>query len=104
MDKLAGVSLGDYFTRPLAALPDFLPTAQKYMGMPENGYDKPFFMGHGVNDTDVPFASTAAYVAKLEANRQPVTFKTYLSDHSGTMVQSQADTIPFVQALFADGS
>lgn len=103
-DKLEGVSLGDYFTEPVMSLPNFLPTVVDYLGMPEDGYDKPFFMAHGILDVDVPFASTAAYVAKLEANGQPVTFKTYNNDHSGTMTESQPDTIPFVRDRFAAGS
>lgn len=99
---LEGVSLGDYFTQPVALLPDFLPTVRDYMGMPEDGFDRPFFLGHGVLDTDVPFATTEAYVDVLLANGEPVTFKAYANDHSGTMVESQSETIPFVNALFAD--
>jgi len=40
-------------------------------------------------------------VAKLKANHQPVTFKTYDSDHSGTLLLSQKDSHPFVRRLFA---
>jgi pimeloyl-ACP methyl ester carboxylesterase len=99
--QLTGVNIGDYFTRALATLPNWKATIDSYMKMPESGFDKPFFMGHGVEDTDVPYAPTAAYVGRLKVNRQPVTFKTYLADHSGTLVQSQKDAIPFVRALFA---
>lgn len=99
---LEGVSLGDYFTQPVALLPNFLPTVRGYMGMPEDGFDRPFFLGHGVRDTDVPFATTEAYVDVLLANDEPVTFKAYVNDHSGTMTESQRDTIPFVNELFAD--
>lgn len=96
-----GVNVGDYFTRPLATLPGWKPKIDDYMAMPESGFDRPFFMGHGVQDTDVPYPVTAAYASKLQANGQPVTFKTYNADHSETLVQSQQDTIPFVRALFA---
>lgn len=98
---LEGVSLGDYFTRPVALLPDFLPTVRDYMGMPEDGFDRRLFLGHGVADVDVPFARSEAYVDVLLANGEPVTFKAYANDHSGTMTESQPDTIPFVRALFA---
>ncbi|WP_439030986.1 lipase family protein [Gordonia terrae] len=100
-DRLRGVSLGDFFSAPLTGLPGFAATLARYMGMPENGFDKPFFMGHGLFDTDVPYPTTAAYVAALTANRQPVTFRTYQSDHSGTLIRSQADAIPFLGRLFA---
>ena len=100
-NELNGVNIGDYFTRPLASLPNWQQTIDDYLAMPESGFDKPFFMGHGLFDTDVPYPLTAAYVAKLKANGQPVTFKTYASDHSGALIASQADTHPFVRALFA---
>ena len=64
--------------------------------MPESGFDRPFFIGHGLIDTDVPYPTTALYVAALQANGEPVTFKTYPADHSGALIQSQRDTIPFV--------
>lgn len=99
-EQLEGVSLGDYFTAPLTSLPNFASTLSEYMAMPENGYDKPFFMGHGLVDLDVPYPTTAAFVARLVANGQPVTFKTYGGDHSGTLIESQADTMPFVDGLF----
>lgn len=99
-EQLEGVKVGDFFTAPLTSLPNFTAVLDDYMAMPEAGFDKPFFMGHGLRDTDVPFPTTAAYVARLTANGQPVTFRPYDADHSGTLVQSQADTIPFVAGLF----
>ena len=98
--QLDGVTIGDFFTAPLTGLPNFTAVLDDYMAMPETGFDKPFFMGNGLQDIDVPFPTTAAYVARLTANGQPVTFGAYNSDHSGAFVQSQADTIPFVANLF----
>lgn len=98
--QLEGVKVGDFFTAPLTSLPNFTAVLDDYMAMPEAGFDKPFFMGHGLRDTDVPFPTTAAYVARLTANGQRVTFRPYDADHSGALVQSQADTIPFVAGLF----
>ena len=99
-EQMKNVAIGSMLSAPLSTLPNWRPTVDAYMKMPESGYDKPFFMGHGALDTDVPYASTAAYVAALKANDQPVTFKTYTADHSGTLLQSQADAAPFVKALF----
>ncbi|MGB6071130.1 MAG: lipase family protein [Rhodococcus sp. (in: high G+C Gram-positive bacteria)] len=98
--QLDGVTIGDFFTAPLTGLPNFTAVLDDYMAMPETGFDKPFFMGNGVQDIDVPFPTTAAYVARLTANGEPVTFRVYNTDHSGAFVQSQADTIPFVAQLF----
>jgi hypothetical protein len=98
--QLDGVTIGDFFTAPLTGLPNFTAVLDDYMAMPETGFDKPFFMGNGLLDIDVPFPTTAAYVARLAANGQPVTFRAYDTDHSGAFVQSQADTIPFVANLF----
>ena len=82
---------------------DVSATVEGYMGMPESGFDTPFFMGHGIKDVDVPFVLSKPYVVKLRANRQPLTFKSYDADHSGTLLASQRDTHPFVRGLFAHG-
>jgi len=96
-EKMDGVAVGSFFSAPMATLPDVYATLKDYMGMPESGFDTPFFMGHGAADTDVPYAQTARYAAVLQANGEPVVFKTYPTDHSGTMQASLADTIPFVK-------
>jgi pimeloyl-ACP methyl ester carboxylesterase len=99
--SLEGVNFGQWFSKALAGLPNFTRTLSDYMAMPEKGFDKPFFMGHGTKDTDVPYGLTAAYVRTLKANKQPVRFKSYESDHSGTLIASQKDTKPFVRKLFS---
>jgi Secretory lipase len=98
---LEGVSIGGLFTGPLSGLPNFSATITRYMAMPEKGFDKPFFMGHGLKDADVPYSLTEPFVHELEANDQPLTFKSYDNDHSGTLLESQKDTHPFVRELFA---
>ena len=95
--------MSDFFTRSVGSLPNFVKTVNRYMAMPEKGFDKPFFMGHGTKDTDVPYALTEKYVEELKANHQPLTFKKYNSDHSGTLLLSQKDTHPFVRKLFRRG-
>lgn len=96
---VAGANLGDWFTKPVASLPHFARTVDAYMAMPTSGFDKPFFMANGLLDTDVPIAVTLPYVAQLELGRQPVTFHTYPTDHSGTMKASLKDSIPFAARL-----
>jgi hypothetical protein len=100
---LEEVAVGDFFTGPLSGLPSFSATITRYMAMPEKGFDKPFFMGHGLKDMDVPYSLTEPYVEKLTANDQPLVFKSYDADHSGTLLASQKDTHPFVRELFAAG-
>lgn len=100
-ESLKNTSLGDYFTRPLATMPGFRSTIDAYMAMPESGYHEPFFMGHGLVDTDVPFPLNAAYAGILEINRQPLTYKVYPADHFDTLFAAEADTHPFVRRLFA---
>jgi hypothetical protein len=94
---MEGVAVGEFFSAPMASLPDIYPTLKDYMGMPETGFDTPFFIAHGIADIDVPYAQTARYAEVLTANGEPVTFKSYPTDHSGTMQESLADTIPFVR-------
>jgi fermentation-respiration switch protein FrsA (DUF1100 family) len=96
-----GVVVGKWLTGTLGSLPGWTKTIDSYMKMPERGFDKPFFMAHGLKDQDVPYALTKPYVDKLIANHQPVTFKTYNSDHSGTLLLSQKASHPFVRQLFA---
>jgi fermentation-respiration switch protein FrsA (DUF1100 family) len=96
-----GVVVGHWLTATLGSLPGWTHTVDSYMKMPESGFDKPFFMAHGLKDEDVPYGLTKPYVDKLEANHQPVTFRTYNSDHSGTLLLSQKDSHPFVKRLFA---
>jgi hypothetical protein len=98
--QLEGVDAGRFFTGPVADLPRFRQALTRYMKMPESGFDRPFFMGHGSKDQDVPYALTKLYVEKLKANHEPLTFKLYDSDHSGTLLRSQRDTHPFVRKLF----
>ena len=44
----AGTVLGDIFTRPASDIPNFHALLTDYMGMPESGFDKPFFIGQGL--------------------------------------------------------
>ncbi|NKY89045.1 alpha/beta hydrolase [Nocardia veterana] len=97
----ANVVIGDLFTRPLAQLPDLHGLLAGYLGLPETGYDRPLFMGQGLRDTDVITPETLRFAGVLTANRQPLTFKVYPTDHSGTVNASLVDSLPFVRGLFA---
>jgi Secretory lipase len=100
-ERLEGVQVEGFFSRRLDTLPRFAKTVDAYMAMPESGFDKPFFMGQGLKDVDVPYGLTKPYVDELKANGEPLTFKLYDKDHSGTLLASQKDTHPFVRKLFA---
>ncbi|MFH5211960.1 alpha/beta hydrolase family protein [Antrihabitans sp. NCIMB 15449] len=95
-----GVAIGSLFTKPLSSIPGVSDILRNFMGIPENGYDRPFFIGQGLLDTDVVTPATIAFAARLTANGQPVTFRPYPSDHDGTMALSLADSVPFVARLF----
>ncbi|MEV5001715.1 hypothetical protein [Nocardioides sp. LML1-1-1.1] len=105
LDDLAaavhGHGIGEWLTRPLVAVPGFAATVVDYLGMPVTGFDRPLFLGHGLLDVDVPVPATAAYVATLTLTGQPVTFRTYPTDHRGTMTAALQDSVPFVARLFA---
>ncbi|MFE3544135.1 alpha/beta hydrolase family protein [Nocardia sp. NPDC059177] len=102
-DELAAAkpAVGSMFARPLSSIPDIHGLLSRYMGLPESGFDRPLFLGQGLRDTDVVTPETLRYMAVLEANRQPVTARTYPTDHSDTVNASLVDSIPFVESLFA---
>ncbi|WP_431816063.1 alpha/beta hydrolase family protein [Gordonia jacobaea] len=95
------VDPGKLLSRPLSDIPGFQAKLTDYMGIPESGYDKPFFIGQGGLDTDVNTPGVLLLVSRLKANNQPVTFRFYPDkDHSGTVNASKVDSIPFVDKLF----
>ncbi|MFD4294882.1 lipase family protein [Rhodococcus sp. NPDC058505] len=99
-DEVAGLVLGTVFAKPLSSIPNVHGVLTDYMGIPETGYDKPFFIGQGLKDTDIIMPSTLLLGGTLARNGEPVTFRTYPTDHSGTMAASLVDTVPFVRDLF----
>ncbi len=99
-ETMDGVLISTLFEAPMATLPGLDEKLADYMAMPESGFDTPVFMAHGAADVDVPYAQTARYAERLEANGEPVTFRTYPTDHSGTMRASLEDTLPFVRRQF----
>ncbi|WP_072806930.1 lipase family protein [Rhodococcoides yunnanense] len=99
-DEFEGTISGDLFAKPLNQIPNFYGLVNDYMGVPTSGYDRPVFIGQGLTDVDVPAPAALSLVAQLKANGQDVTLHTYPTDHSGALLQSQADSVPFVKHLF----
>ncbi|MFE2995222.1 lipase family protein [Nocardia sp. NPDC059246] len=94
----AGVSLKDLLARPLSELPPGM--LHDDLALPETGFDKPVFIGQGLRDTNIIMPNTLRYAATLTADHQPLTLHTYPTDHNGTVLASQADSIPFVAKAF----
>ncbi|MGW4122295.1 lipase family protein [Nocardia sp. NPDC004711] len=100
-ERATGVSLNQLVSRPLAD-GDFVPTARSVMDVPLTGYDRPLFIGQGTNDTDVPAPLTAKLVADMAvAGTHPEVHVYAGKDHSGAMLASLADSLPFVARLFS---
>lgn len=100
IDQLANVVIADLFSRPLADIPDLHSVLADYMGLETTGYDRPLFIGQGLLDTDVPALGAIEFAEQLRRNGQPITFRTYMTDHSGALLQSLDDSRPFVAGLF----
>lgn len=99
-DAVAGLKLGEMFSRPLAQIPNLYGVLNDYMGVPTSGYDRPVFIGQGLRDIDVPAPSALSLAAAMTANGEPLTFKPYPGDHSQTFRDSQPDAVAFVDGLF----
>ncbi|MEC3919077.1 lipase family protein [Nocardia sp. CDC160] len=100
-DRLNGISLNQLVSRPLSE-GDFVSVARTVMDVPLTGYDRPLFLGQGTNDTDVPAPLTAKLVADMTAAGTHPEVHVYPGkDHSGAMLASLADSVPFVARLFA---
>lgn len=82
-------------------MPGWKATVDDYMAFPEQGFDQPLLLAHGLYDVSAPYENTASYAAQLRSNGEPVTFGSYPTDHSGTMATSLPDTLPCVRSLFA---
>lgn len=96
------IIFGDLLAKPLAALPNAHGLLADYLGIPTTGYDRPLFIGQGLTDTDILVPGTLATVAEMQANHQPLTFRSYPTDHNGTVNASLTDTVPFVRELLGN--
>ncbi|MGV0808537.1 alpha/beta hydrolase family protein [Mycolicibacterium setense] len=100
--QLTGMTPTGFFSAPLATLPGAAEALDAYLGTPTSGYDRPIFLGVGLQDRDVPPSMTLQLDDQLRANGQDVTLKVYPDeDHSGTVLASLPDSTPFLAAAFA---
>nr|WP_234711900.1 prolyl oligopeptidase family serine peptidase [Mycolicibacterium setense] len=100
--QLTGMTPTGFFSAPLATLPGAAEALDAYLGTPTSGYDRPIFLGVGLQDRDVPPNMTLQLDDQLRANGQDVTLKVYPDeDHSGTVLASLPDSTPFLAAAFA---
>ncbi|MFA5712386.1 prolyl oligopeptidase family serine peptidase [Mycolicibacterium sp.] len=102
-DALADMTIPGFFTAPVASIPGFDAFVQRYMGTPQDGFDRPIFLGVGLQDRDVPPELTLKFHDTLVANGQDVTLKVYPDDdHSSAVLASMADSTPWLRGQFAD--
>ncbi|WP_416223199.1 prolyl oligopeptidase family serine peptidase [[Mycobacterium] burgundiense] len=102
-DTLTDMTLPGFFTAPVASIPGFDAFVEDYMGTPHTGFDRPIFLGVGLQDRDVPPDLTLKFHEQLVANGQDVTLEVYPDDdHSSAVLASMADSTPWLRAMFAD--
>lgn len=101
-DALADMTVPGFFAAPVSSLPGFDEFVDGYMGTPQSGFDRPIFLGVGLQDRDVPPDLTLKFYDQLVANGQNVELRVYPhDDHSSTVLASMADSTPFLQRAFA---
>jgi predicted esterase len=67
--------------------------------VPTSGYDRPIFIGQGLDDRQVSAPLTAKLVADLILGGTDLTPRVYPHGHSETMADSLPDSSPFVHRL-----
>jgi hypothetical protein len=101
-DALVQYRPTDFFSAPLATLPGVEQALADYMGIPTSGYDRPIFLGVGLQDVDVPPSSSFRLNDALLAAGQPVELHVYPDDdHSSAVLASMRDSTPFLARLMA---
>ncbi|MFD4368110.1 lipase family protein [Rhodococcus sp. NPDC058521] len=95
--RVEGVATGALLSRSLNT-PEFRSAITDYLAVPTTGYDRPMFIGQGLTDTVVPAPLSFALVPQLLAGGASVDYRTYPTDHNGTMAASLPDSTPFVAA------
>lgn len=97
---VTGMTLRDWFVRPVDSLPGARAALVDYMATPYRGYDRPIFLGQGLLDVDVPAPSALSLYAQMRAAGQPVDLHIYPDqDHSGTVLASMKDSTPFLARI-----
>ncbi|WP_425383319.1 putative inactive lipase [Rhodococcus ruber] len=98
-DRAAGVAVGQLLSRPLGD-DRMRATLADYLGVPARGYDRPLFLGQGLDDRMVPAPLSFKLVADLWAGGADVDYRTYPADHFATLFEALPDTTRFVTARF----
>jgi len=100
--QLTDMTVPGFFSAPVVSIPGFGSAVDEFMGIPSSGYDRPIFLGVGMADRDVPPKLTLDFAEALRANGQQVDLHVYPdSDHSQTVLDSTADSTPFLAGVFA---
>jgi fermentation-respiration switch protein FrsA (DUF1100 family) len=100
--QVNGTTLNELFSAPISSLLGIDQVLDAYMGTPTDGYDRPIFLGHGSQDTDVPPESAQTLYQQLVDNNQNVELHVYPEkDHSGTVIASMPDSTRFLQQVMA---
>lgn len=97
--EMTGRDLRAMFVKPISSIPNAYGQLKEYMGTPDNGYDRPIFLGQGLTDIDVPAPSALSLAAALTANHQPLQLHLYPTDHSGTVYAATNDATAFLQSV-----
>lgn len=99
---LSGMTMPGFFTAPVVSIPGAAEAIDRFMGIPASGYDRPVFLGVGMQDRDVPPSLTLQFAEQLSANGEDVTLKVYPdADHSGTVLASIPDSTEFLTRAFS---
>lgn len=100
---LTGQKPTDFLTAKVSTVPGASAALDRYMGTPTTGYDRPVFLGVGLQDTDVPVQSSITLAAALKKGGATVELHQYPNaDHSGAVLESMRDSTPFLARVFAE--
>lgn len=103
-DHLVHMTIADFFSAPLRSIPGMAEALREYVYTPTTGYDRPIFLGVGLQDVDVPPTSTLTFYNQLRAHNQDVVLRTYPNDdHDSTVMASTADSTLFLSNAFQAG-
>ncbi|MCZ9294318.1 alpha/beta hydrolase family protein [Corynebacterium meitnerae] len=107
-DAAAGTNLARAFSKPLRSVPGLEQATRDLMGTPVAGYDKPVFLGHGLQDQDVPtpiglILNSEMWLRQFigSPQNQKVVVRWYPADHGGTVNMSTVDTVPFLREILS---
>lgn len=99
---MADLTIPEFFSAPLNSVPGLPAALEAYMSTPTSGYDRPIFLGQGLQDRDVPAQSTLTLYDQLTADNQDVQLRLYPEqDHSGTVLASLPGSTPFLARILA---